>query len=78
MTSKTTKARITSGHYVRSMGLVCPCCESEDIAPTGPMESDAGVAWCERQCGQCKASWMETYGLVGYTGLTTAGITKEH
>ena len=78
MTSKTTKARITSGHYVRSMGLVCPCCESEDIAPTGPMESDAGVAWCERQCGQCKASWMETYGLVGYTGLTAAGISKEH
>jgi hypothetical protein len=42
------------------------------------MESDAGVAWCERQCNCCKATWMETYGLVGYTGLTTVVVTKEH
>jgi hypothetical protein len=41
------------------------------------MESDAGVAWCERQCSRCNASWTETYGLVGYMGLTTAGISKE-
>ena len=72
------KTNMTSDHYVRSMGLVCPCCQSEDIAVTGPMESDAGIAWSERQCSRCKASWIETYGLVGYTGLTTSGITKEH
>jgi hypothetical protein len=72
------KTNMTSDHYVRNMGLVCPCCESEDIAATGPMESDAGIAWSERQCSRCKARWMETYGLVGYSGLTTAGITKEH
>ena len=77
MTSKSTKAPISSGQYVRRMGLVCPCCESEDIAPTGAMESDAGVAWCERLCRQCKASWTETYGLIGYTGLMAGGIGKE-
>jgi hypothetical protein len=72
------KTNMTSDQYVRLMGIMCPCCESEDIEPTGPMESDAGVAWCERQCNCCKATWMETYGLVGYTGLTTVVVTKEH
>ena len=72
----TIKTAISSDHYVLSMGLVCPCCKSENIFLAGPMDSDAGIAWCERQCSRCNASWTEIYGLVSYSGLNLKGVTK--
>ncbi len=68
---------LTADQYARQMGLQCPYCQSETIAPTGQMESDAGLAWREIACHECQATWTESFGLVGYAGLNYRGSQRQ-
>lgn len=74
LADSTTTTMLTPDQYVQQMGLQCPHCRSAALR-CAPMESDAGVAWREVQCGDCRASWVESYGLVGYAGLAVPRST---
>jgi len=51
--------------YLKSSGVKCPFCDSMDIS-AGHLEGDAGTAWTDVECRDCKREWRETYELVHY------------
>ncbi len=54
--------------YVRTRGLNCPVCGSDEIKG-GSVEVNEGRATQEADCGNCQSSWVDTYALDGFTEL---------
>ena len=60
--SKLTKEQIDK--YVKSGGVKCPKCESEQLEG-GQFEADAGFVYQPITCNECGFSYNDTYDLVG-------------
>lgn len=50
--------------YVRSGGIKCPFCESENIVG-GDKENNDGVSSQEVSCDDCAERWMDIYTMTG-------------
>jgi transcription elongation factor Elf1 len=48
--------------YLKSMGIYCPFCGSDDIS-AGPLDADYGQAWSNVECQNCKRVWKDIYTL---------------
>jgi len=51
--------------------LYCPTCGSEEVEPSGPIQSDGGEAWQHVTCQDCGEEYKEYWRWVG-TSLDTA------
>lgn len=73
---------LSNEEYVAKGGHHCPHCGStyRTGITAGNVEIEAGRAWQEVTCGDCKASWNDLYQLTGYVtteappGALDAGI----
>lgn len=59
---------LTQKEYVAKNGMVCPQCEGEDIS-NDPLEvsADTNIAYANVWCPTCKAEWVDTFTLQGYS-----------
>lgn len=53
--------------YLSKRGCVCPHCLSDEIEPTGTVQTDGGAAWQDMRCGMCGLTWVDQYKLNGIT-----------
>ncbi len=52
--------------YVKSGGIHCPFCDSDEIDSRGCVQTDLGIAWQDIECLACHATWTDQYQLVGF------------
>jgi transposase-like protein len=51
--------------YMRSGGIRCPNCDSDQIEGDGPFEADADWVSHKIRCRDCEASWDDIFTLTG-------------
>jgi hypothetical protein len=59
---------IDKATYIRAKGLICLYCGSEAIEG-GFIEIDAGEAFQNMSCSQCRGKWQDVYRLVDVVRL---------
>jgi transcriptional regulator NrdR family protein len=52
-------------NYLKSRGLRCPYCLSEDVTGISPLEADGDTASGRSECFACGKKWIDIYTLVG-------------
>jgi hypothetical protein len=60
---------LSNAEYVKNHGQKCPQCGGAEIEG-GTVEVLGGFATQEISCGDCGASWLDNYNLIGFTDLT--------
>ena len=64
--------KLTSEQYAQTGGVDCPeCGECGCIEERGSMQVDESGTMQDCECTKCKATWQDTYKLVGYDYLET-------
>lgn len=59
---------MTDDEYVQSGGAKCPVCRSDAIYGSSA-EVTSEKIYQECRCGDCGATWVDTFALVGYSEL---------
>ena len=62
------KTMIDKATYIKAKGLICPYCGAESIEG-GFIEVDAGEAFQNMNCCQCRGKWQDIYHLVDVVPL---------
>ena len=57
---------LTSEQYVKSGGLLCPCCGEKAIERDSMVEVDGDSAYQKVHCTECGQQWYDLYKLTGY------------
>ena len=65
---KAARAVMSEKAYVKSGGLVCPVCRSNDIEAE-KLSDEGGFASQEVHCNKCDSCWKDKYTLAGYDDL---------
>ena len=71
---------LSETQYVKSSGLKCPRCESENIDPVDYFESDRTINDCILQnilCLDCNAEWFDVYKLDGYSIINMPAFKED-
>jgi len=56
---------VQKNRYLREEGMMCPICESDDIASQDSTEFDGITAWQDVKCNNCEAEWSDIFYLRG-------------
>ena len=59
---------IDKATYIKAKGLICPYCEAQSIEG-GFIEVQAGEAFQNMSCYQCRGKWQDVYHLVDVVPL---------
>lgn len=57
---------MTNDEYIATRGLLCPCCQSNDIG-VNDSEYYAAKHFEYAECYDCGKTWTAEYQLIGYT-----------
>lgn len=62
------KPVLSNQEYVRSLGVVCPVCQSDNITG-GDITVNEGFVLQDVYCSDCESEWTDRYKLIGYDSL---------